>query len=155
MTNCRDRIYFGHYMRPKINHRKLFRWIGVFLGALAITTMCFLFLFTRPSNREIAHWSSPDDGCHLIVLEGDTDWSGFPLFTKPHYYFYAGRESHNPTYGHHLSYEFHPEMAGFFENDLSIYLRKATVTWTTEGLTFEEPSGHRLFIPKAAYEGGR
>jgi len=138
-----------------MNRWKLFHWIVAFLGALVITTTGFLFLLTRPSNLEIAHWPSPEGNYHLIVLKGDTDWGGFPIFTRPHYFFYAGRESHNPTYGHHLSYEFHPEMAGYFENDLSIYLQKSTVTWSPEGLTFEEPSGHRLFIPKSAYEGGR
>jgi hypothetical protein len=134
---------------------KGFLWTVAFVGSVVITTAGSLFLLTRPSLREIMHWPSPDGHYHLILLEGDTDWRGFPFFTKPHYFFYAGRESHSPTYGHEQGYELHSDMAGYCEKDLSVYLHKSTVTWSAEGLSFEEPSGHRVFIPKTAYEGGR
>ncbi len=88
-------------------------------------------------------------------MAGDTDWRGFPFETPPHYFFYAGRESHDPAYGHMMDYGLHPAMAGFFDEDLAPYVQKATVAWTAEGVSFQEPSGHRLFIPRRAYEGGR
>jgi hypothetical protein len=46
-------------------------------------------------------------------------------------------------------------LAGYFDDDLGPYAKRAVVTWSDAGVTFEEPSGHRLFIPKAAYAGGR
>ncbi len=114
-----------------------------------------LYALTRDSRRELAHFPSPDGRYHLILLQGERDYRGFPFSLGYRHFFYAGRESHEPTYGHVIDYELHPGMAGYFDDDLAPYARKASVTWSDTGVTFAEPSGHRLFIPRAAYEGGR
>lgn len=125
--------------------------LGCFVAALALS----LYALTRQSLREIAHFPSPDGSYHLLLVQSDRDWRGFPFTVGWRYFFYAGRESHHPTYGHRLDFELHPEMTGYFDDDLGPYARRAVVTWSDSGVTFEEPSGHRLFIPRAAYAGGR
>jgi len=35
------------------------------------------------------------------------------------------------------------------------HIRKSSVEWTEDGLTFKEITGHRLFIPKQMFIGGR
>ena len=129
---------------------------------VALLLACFstclglsLFALTREARREIAHYPSPDGSYHLLLMQGERDWRGFPFSIGWRYFFYAGHESHNPTYGHHLDFELHPAMAGYFDDDLAAYARRAAVTWSDAGVSFDEPSGHRLFIPKAAYAGGR
>jgi hypothetical protein len=122
-----------------------------FSTALAIA----LFALTRQSLRELAEFSAPDGAYHLIVMQSDRDWRGLPFSVGWHYFLYVGRESHHPTYGHTVDYQLHPAMTGFFDSDLGPYARKAIVTWTNDGVTFQEPSGHRVFIPEAAYARGR
>lgn len=125
---------------------------------LACFTTCLalsLFALTREARREIAHYPSPDGSYHLLLMQGERDWRGFPFSIGWRYFFYAGHESHDPTYGHHLDFELHPALAGYFDDDLAAYARRAVVTWSDAGVSFDEPSGHRLFVPKAAYAGGR
>ena len=57
---------------------------------------------------------------------------------------------HEPLlYGHWTEYEFHN-----YSND-SDYFTRCVVTWEPEGVTITEPTGHKLFIPKKAFIGGR
>jgi hypothetical protein len=46
-------------------------------------------------------------------------------------------------------------MVDAFDADLATYLSTARVDWSELGVTFEEGSGHRVFIPRRAYVGGR
>lgn len=124
-------------------------------GWFSVAVALSLFALTRQSLRELAEFSSPDGEFHLIVMRSDRDWRGFPFYVGWRYFLYVGRESHDPTYGHTVDYELHPAMAGVFDSDLGPYARKAVVTWTQDGVTFEEPSKHRVFIPEAAYVRGR
>jgi hypothetical protein len=52
-------------------------------------------------------------------------------------------------YGHWTEYGFHNYW------DEPDYFTRCTVTWTAEGVTVTEPTGHHLFIPKNAFVGGR
>ncbi|HET7540674.1 MAG TPA: hypothetical protein VFK05_12405 [Polyangiaceae bacterium] len=129
--------------------------VTLLLAGVATCVALALFALTREARRELAHYPSPDGRYHLLLLQGERDWRGFPFAVGWRYFFYAGQESHAPSYGHHLDFELHPAMAGYYDNDLAPYVRRAVVTWSDAGVWFEEASGHRLFIPKAAYEGGR
>ena len=52
-------------------------------------------------------------------------------------------------YGHWTEYEFHN-----YWNEPD-YFTRCVVTWTADGVTVTEPTGHKLFIPKNAFIGGR
>lgn len=138
------------------------RWILISSGAtllLSAPLVAFLALLlaTRPTLRVLRTWTSPaelmyDDWGprHLSVVEGAWDFDGFPLHLERRHFIYVGRDAGTPVYGHQVKISLNNSVEA-----LEPYLARATVTWTTEGVTFAEPSGHRLFIPKASFLGGR
>jgi hypothetical protein len=65
---------------------------------------------------------------------------------------FIGRGADAPSYGHYVRFTFHP---GNGDNDINAYIRKSTVNWTSAGVTFTEPFGDQVFIPAAAFLGGR
>jgi hypothetical protein len=58
-----------------------------------------------------------------------------------------------PTYGHSVKYSFHPSSELF--NDEEAHIKLSKVEWTEECVTFLEASGHKLFIPRVMFVGGR
>jgi hypothetical protein len=136
------------------------RWILFTAGLMALvplTAFLTLFLSTRPTFRVLRTWASPpeiryDDWGprHLSVGEGGKDFDGFPLHVGRRYFIYVGMEAGTPTYGHRIDHSFTHSV-----EDLEPYLERAKTTWSEEGVTFVEPSGHTLFIPKEWFLGGR
>ncbi|HEY9645015.1 MAG TPA: hypothetical protein V6C88_01525, partial [Chroococcidiopsis sp.] len=86
---------------------------------------------------------------HLAILKMDRDWRGFPFHVGDRYGILVGSDPSN-RYGHWLDFTFYP-----FPDSLRDHLKATTVEWTEAGVTLEPPSGHRLFIPKALFIGGR
>jgi hypothetical protein len=122
-----------------------------------ILALVFTHFLHRPSNKILAQWKQSDvvnyrshDPYFVSVLERDINWTYFPLNWERHYQLYVGRESEAPAYGHFIEFSFHP---GF--DDLGTHLKKSTVEWSEAGVTFKEASGHKLFIPKMMFIGGR
>lgn len=138
------------------------RWFLISLGAMALvlvplTALLTLLLATRPTLRVLRTWTSPPElqydtwgQRHLSVVEGARDFDGFPFHVGRRYFLYVGMDAGTPTYGHQIHYSLNNSV-----EELEPYLARATVAWTTEGVTFTEPSGHRLFVPKASFLGGR
>jgi hypothetical protein len=86
----------------------------------------------------------------VYVLEGARDWS-YPLALPMRYSVVVARSGlAPPDYGHILDYSFHPG-----GNDTEAHIRKSTAEWGPDGVSFVEDSGHRLFIPKKMFIGGR
>lgn len=111
----------------------------------------------RTSNRVIAEWKQvasvqykSADPYYLSVVEGNIDWSFFLPGWERHYFIFVGRESGRPGYGHYIEFSFDP---GY--EDLESHIKRSTVEWSEGGVTFNEPSGHVLFIPKQMFIGGR
>jgi hypothetical protein len=126
--------------------------LGSCFMALVIT-----FLLHRPSMKVLAQWKQPADitydgwgPYYLSIVESDRDWRGFPLHVERNYFIYAGRDAGTPSHGHMIKYSFHAN-----SDDIQQFLGKALARWATEGVTLELRSGHRLFIPKAMFIGGR
>ncbi len=122
-----------------------------------LLALVFTFLLHLRSNRIICEWKQADsvnyrsfDPYFLSVVEGDVNWSSFPLTWERHYEIYVGRETGKPSYGHFIEFSFHP---GF--DDIDAHIKKSTVEWSDKGVTFNEASGHTLFIPKDMFIGGR
>jgi len=125
-----------------------------FISLLLILTTCstglLLRQLTQPADRVIQTWKRPDGAYCLSVVAGDTDWRSILLgSTRQRYYIYAGRDCGQPGYGHFV--DFTP--GGYL--DTEDLFKSSTVDWGSNGVTFVFPVGHRLFIPKDAYEGGR
>ena len=115
------------------------------------------FALHRTSNRVIAEWKQAAsiqyqsaEPYYLSVVEGDVNWSFFLPGWERHYFIFVGRGSGRPGYGHYVEFSFHPEY-----EDLESHIKKSNVEWSEAGVTFKEPSGHVLFIPKQMYLGGR
>jgi hypothetical protein len=49
-----------------------------------------------------------------------------------------------------LDYRFTNEL-----ENVEVYIQRSTTEWTPEGVTFVEADGHRLFMPRAVFVGGR
>ncbi len=134
------------------------RWLrGLIVSGLFWVPIAFLiaWVINRPSDRIVQQWRQPKDIDYrsfdpytLSVIEGAVDWYKLP-FARRHYLF-VGRGSDAPDYGHYLDYRF---TRGYGDTDA--HIAKSTVEWKPDGITFVEASGHRLFIPKAMFVGGR
>jgi hypothetical protein len=135
------------------------RWLFAFIvGAIfgVIVSFVAIWYLNSRTDRIIQQWHQPKeieyksfDPYTLSVVEGALDWSR--LLSLPHrHYLFIGRGTDAPSYGHYLDYTFHPSI-----DDLDAHVRQSQVEWTPEGLTFVEASGHRLFVPKAMFVGGR
>jgi hypothetical protein len=60
-------------------------------------------------------------------------------------------KSADRTYGHATDYGLHISSG----RTRVQHIEACTADWTPEGVTLTEPTGHRLFIPKSAFIGGR
>lgn len=133
--------------------RVLVTLVAAMFGLLvAVVATSYL---TTPSNRVIKQWHQPKDVDYqsydpytLSVVEGEIEWYLFGF--KRRHYLFIGRGSEAPAYGHYLDYTFHPG-----SGDIDAHIGRSTVQWAPEGLTFVEATGHRLFVPKVMFIGGR
>ena len=132
---------------------KILAWFSTTL----LLVLLIVFMLHRPSNDVVHQWQQPasityDDWgpYYLKVVERDIDWSNIPFHIERNYFIYAGRDSGEPSHGHVFNFSFHPS-----PDDLLTFLRKATTHWTEQGVELELPSGHRVFIPKDMFIGGR
>lgn len=131
--------------------------IGILLGF--IITIFGVLYYIHPTNRVIQTWKQSDDikydsfdPYYLSVVEGGMDISRFPFTIKRNYYIYVGRDSGKPIYGHFIDYSLHPNTSDIY--NVTEHIKKSNVIWSQEGVTFEEASGHKLFIPDSML-GGR
>lgn len=122
---------------------------GAFFGLLIINGLILWAIF--PTNRVIASWKQPppSDQQHtqyeMQLIEEDRR-----IFYGP---FERTMELHvhrvgNPGYGHSVPVR-------LFGTDERECRDTCFVNWTESGIEFTQSSGHRLFIPKSAYIGGR
>lgn len=54
-------------------------------------------------------------------------------------------------YGHAINYPFEQ----FSKESTNEEIKKAQLQWAKDGLTYIHPTGHTMFIPEAAFVGGR
>ena len=129
-------------------------------GVLILAAFCFASLISTwitnwPSNRVIKQWHQPKDIQYqsfdpytLSVIEGSINWNDIRL--PRHYQLFIGKGDEAPDYGHYIEYSFHP-----MSENIEKHIGRSNVEWTADGATFVENSGHRLFIPKKMFIGGR
>ena len=120
------------------------------LGGLILTIVA-----VWSSNRVVAQWIQTSgsnygsfDPYALAVVDRGTDYSSIPW--DRHYELFIGRSGDVPGYGHRVAFSFHPG-----RDTTDEHIHRSAVVWTTDGVTFSEPSGDQVFIPKAAFIGGR
>jgi hypothetical protein len=137
-----------------LQSRRLLK-VFAFVASVLLCAAACIFVLTRSAQRELGHWTSPDGAYHLIAFEGELDWRGFPLGLSRHHYLYVGRDRQASGYGHRVTWDPHSAMFDPGNADLGAYVRAYRVDWSGLGVTIEEGSGHRIFIPSRAYLGGR
>ena len=103
----------------------------------------------------IAQWAQPIavqydsfDPYSLSIVEKGTDYSSI-LNWRPACEVFVGRGT-NIDYGHAVAFSFYPG-----STKVDTFIRASTVSWSADGVTLIVGSGHRLFIPKAKFIGGR
>jgi hypothetical protein len=112
-----------------------------------------LFVLTRPSERILMRWTAPS-GEAVLLYEGERNYGTFPFGGDRRHYVYVGREPTPSGYGHRVSFDLHSELVDP-PLPLETYAKHVRAAFSDTGLEIEEPSGHRLFIPRRAYAGGR
>jgi hypothetical protein len=135
-------------------------YIAILLTAVLLISICLtsatINSLTRSTNRVIHTWQQPDDiiydgpTYYLSVVEGGREWRGLLIYVPRRYHIYVGRDSGQPAYGHFIVFSFHPSF-----DEIEDHIRQSTTTWTADGVTFQPPSGHSLFIPERMFTGGR
>lgn len=129
--------------------------LGLSLALSLPLSCCATAALHWKSDRVVKQWCQPkevdyqsyDPYC-LSVVEGSREWLK-PEFPRRHYLF-VGRGTEAPGYGHYKEYSFHPGGAAIDD-----HVGRSTVVWNQDGVTFIEATGHRLFIPKEMFIGGR
>ena len=139
--------------------RKVFKWFCR-IALVLIAALILAVLLNRPSLKVVAQWQQPKDiiyhsfdPYYLSVVEDNLDWSHVPFVLPRNYFIYVGTDSGKPIHGHVIKYSFHPSMDDLY--DEPAHIKKSTVDWSADGVTFNEASGHKLFIPKQMFIGGR
>lgn len=125
-------------------------------GASIFFTVILFVWLQRPSFKVIKSWEQPDsinynsfDPYFFNVVQDNVDLGHLPFSAPRNYFIYIGKESNEITYGHIKNYSFE------YNQNIFEYLNRCTVRWNEDGVLFQEPSGHRLFIPKNSFIGGR
>ncbi len=140
--------------RPAFRSRLRCCAVPVFGVAWLVTAVVFALVLTRPANTARARWDQPNtvsyqsnDPYVLCVKENSSWWNEF---NRCRHCRVEVTSHHNvDIYGHATEYEFHN-----YQNEPD-YFTRCTVIWEPEGVTIAEPTGHKLFIPKKAFIGGR
>ncbi len=144
------------FMENNMIKHKVWVLILVILAFLLGVSLCLvgILVVVHPTNRVIETWKQPDDIAYndfgpyyLSVVESSLDISHLPFAVERQYYLYVGADSGKPVYGHVIDFSFHPDTSHLY--DLEEFIKMSNVTWSSEGVTFEEASGHKLYIPRS------
>jgi hypothetical protein len=122
--------------------------LAFLLGALFVAGGTLLVV--RPTYRVVAAWKENGgykyNGCSsytLTVLEGGLDISHVPYNVDRLYYICVSANEGKPVYGHLVNFSFYADDP----NDVDAYIKKSSVVWSEDGVTFQDASGQKLFIP--------
>ena len=123
---------------------------GLLLGACTV-----LYLVSSSSGRVVAAWKQPSSIDYasfgpytLFVVE--TGVVRALLSRRTAHELRINRGGEPDGYGHYV-----PISLDFDGDASDEEIKAALVTWSTDGLSFEMPTGHRLFVPKGSFTGGR
>jgi hypothetical protein len=140
------------------NLRKLERkdiFMKIYTSILYFIIFLFIILIIiHPTAKVIKSWESTNKiyyngfSYYLKVVEDEISIGRFPFGVTRQYIIYVGIDPGKPEHGYILDYSF-PEMEGLY--NISDYLKKCTVIWSQDGVTFEEPEGNKLFIPEKSF----
>ncbi len=140
-----------HAKRPILR-----RLAPIFFVAVPLTCLSTCLL-NWPSDRVIQQWAQPPtidyqsfDPYTLSVIKGRRKWNVLSLESHYCYYIFIGSSTEAPEYGHYHDYSFSPG-----PEDIETHIKASKVEWNDDGLTFIEASGHRLYVPKKMFIGGR
>ncbi len=135
--------------------RRLLPFLAGLLFALPLACL-FTVLLNWPTHHAVFESVQPDtvsyqsfDPYKLVVIEGPMAWTTIP-WSRQYHVFVGKAGDDNQAYGHRTSISFHPINA-----DLATHIQQSRVEWDTDGVTFVQASGHRTFIPKRMFIGGR
>lgn len=119
--------------------------IGCLISGAALGFVACLLL-NQEGGRRVQAWEQAPYRADLC--EGRKIWAPFDHRHREHR-LWIGRRENPPCegYGHEILWR--------FAEDGKTYLEKVALNWTTEGAEMSEPDGHRVFIPKEAFIGGR
>ena len=123
--------------------------------SVLLTSLLFVWL-QKPSLKVVKSWKQAEtvnynsfDPYFINIVEDNIYLGNLPFKAPQNYFIYVGTGSEEVTYGHIKRYSFE------YNQNISRYLDECRVHWTMEGVTFKEPGGHTLFIPRDSFTDGR
>lgn len=120
---------------------------GGFLAGLLVAGTLFAAL-SVPRRQVVARWDAPGGAYHALIVDEGPD----RLTRSLHRWrLYLGHDAAEPSYGHYVSL---PELPDLYGEDGAKW-RESRVNWTPAGVRLTFWTGHELFVPAQAYEGGR
>ena len=128
--------------------------VGWGMGGMAIGFVVCLIL-NEDAGGHVKSWAQPsgvkydeNDPYRADLCEGARIWRPFD-HRKQEHRLWVGPNGNPPCegYGHKVLWR--------FADDGKNYLAKVDLTWTAEGVEMFEPDGHRVFVPRKAFIGGR
>src|SRR5687767_15040376 len=126
-------------------HKNKILFIVVTILLAMLFTAIVTYLIHRSSNTVIAQWEQPPlidyrsrTPFRVMIVERGIDFGSFPW--ERTYTLYVGN---GYPYGYHYRFPFRYRRE---ENESEI--KKSTVEWSHEGVTFRATSGETLFVPR-------
>lgn len=132
----------------------LLRHATQWLISSAILGLCFA-LYMQSGSNVIAtwkqspsiHYKSFDPYILSVIAHGKS--FGF-LSIKDEYIISITRSGDGPPgYGHRFNVSFFPD------GNEEKHIQSSSVEWSQDGVTFIEPTGHKVFFPANSFIGGR
>lgn len=123
-------------------------WVGIFVLGMTTTMIMKPLLDVIFFNTQLIRKDCDADKAYCFyAVRYNTFLSSRISFNVSRYV-----EEGYPDYGHFIDYPF-PYAPSRKDEDNQI--RKATVQFTNDGITYTHPTNHVVFIPRTEYIGGR
>lgn len=120
-----------------------------------VAIVVYELLMSMGQDEVVKSWPQPQEIAYdakgpyaLYVLRGPFIWKKLNGPTRT-YLLWIDQANSPPSHGHEKQYQFAEYV------DVESHIDRCTVEWNPEGVTFLEPTGHRVFVPKNAFIGGR
>jgi hypothetical protein len=142
--------------------------LKIILLCISITSIflfaVFLYLINSEIGTVLKYWNQPSSinygkyEYRLSILRRKTNINYFRFYKKDNYFIVISKNMVKSElhfmYGHFKEYGFN-ESNKFSTNwkklDVKEYFDNCTIIWEKDGVTFIEPSGHKIFFPKETF----
>ena len=131
-------------------------WTFAKMGAAFTTGLFTVLLFQIPIQVPEHHWRQPNTVSYgsnepysVHIVDVSSFWDIAERHQNCSVRVIADLHGGPSGYGHYTVYRFHNYSSS------EDYFDRCSIEWTPDGVAILEPTGHKLFIPKSSFIGGR